>query len=205
MAWVLFDYGGVVSQWPSQEELESLASVAGASVAKFSDAYWQRRAAFDRAELDTVRYWQQVGLILGRTADYDSADIDRLVRLDTDSWLHLEPGTVELIAELSAAGHRLAMLSNAPEVIAAAITELPVAMYFEHLIFSARVGAAKPERACYEAALAILKATADQVIFLDDRTDNLTAAAAMGMRTVRFADSNQARGELATLLVRDLQ
>jgi len=25
------------------------------------------------------------------------------------------------------------------------------------------------------------------------------------MRTVRFADSNQARGELATLLVRDLQ
>jgi len=27
----------------------------------------------------------------------------------------------------------------------------------------------------------------------------------MGMRTVRFADSNQARGELATLLVRDLQ
>jgi hypothetical protein len=43
------------------------------------------------------------------------------------------------------------------------------------------------------------------VIFLDDRTDNLTTAAAMGMRTVRFADSNQARGELATLLVRDLQ
>ena len=113
--------------------------------------------------------------------------------------------TVELIAELSAAGHRLALLSNAPEVIAAAITELPVATYFEHLIFSARVGSAKPERACYEAALAILKASADQVIFLDDRTDNLTTAAAMGMRTVRFADSNQARGELATLLVRDLQ
>ena len=73
MAWVLFDYGGVVSQWPSEEELESLAEVAGASVAKFSDAYWQRRAAFDRAELDAVRYWQQVGLILGRTADYDDA------------------------------------------------------------------------------------------------------------------------------------
>ncbi len=205
MAWVLFDYGGVVSQWPSEEELESLASVAGASVAKFSDAYWQRRAAFDRAELDAVLYWQQVGLILGRSSDYDPDEIARLVRLDTDSWLHLEPGTVELIAELSAAGHRLALLSNAPEVIAAAIAELPVARYFEHLIFSARVGSAKPDRECYEAALAILKATAEDVIFLDDRTDNLAAAAAMGMRTIHFTDSDQARGDLAGVLVRDLK
>jgi putative hydrolase of the HAD superfamily len=205
MAWVLFDYGGVVSKWPSQEELESLAAVAGAPLAKFSDAYWQRRSAFDRAEVDALHYWQQVGLILGRGSDYDSGELAELVRLDTDSWLHLEPGTVEMIEELSAGGHRLALLSNAPEVIASAITELPVASYFEHLVFSCRVGAAKPDRACYEAALGELRATAEEVIFLDDRADNLTAAAAMGMRTILFSDSDQARGELAELLVRDLK
>jgi putative hydrolase of the HAD superfamily len=205
MAWVLFDYGGVISRWPSSEELAALAAAAGAPVAQFSDAYWRRRQAYDQAELDATSYWRQVGLILDRSQDYTEAEVAELSRLDTDSWLHLEPGTVELIEELSASGHRLALLSNAPAGVADAIAELPVARYFEHLIFSCRVGAVKPAFECYEAALARLETTAGEVIFLDDQSDNLAAAAALGMRTVQFTSPAQSRDELAELLVRDLK
>ncbi|MEP7025346.1 MAG: HAD family phosphatase [Actinomycetota bacterium] len=203
MSWVLFDYGGVISRWPSSEELAALSAVAGAPEEKFSDAYWRRRSAYDRAEVDGPQYWQQVGLILGRSENYSDDDVAQLCRLDADSWLHLDPGAVELIEELSASGHRLALLSDAPSEIADAIAELPVARHFEHLIFSCQVKLAKPDPACYETALAVLEAEPDEVIFLDDRTDNLAAAAAMGIGIIQFTSPEQARTDLTELLFRN--
>jgi len=203
MAWVLFDYGGVISRWPSEEDLAALAAAAGATVEGFSDAYWRRRAAYDRAEVDSAHYWQQVGLILGRTEDYTHDDVATLSRLDTDSWLHLDPAAVELVEELSASGHRLALLSNAPAEIAEAVAELPEARHFEHLVFSCQLKMAKPDPACLEVALSLLGATPEEVIFLDDRAENLVAAVAMGTGAIQFSSPAQARTELTELLFRN--
>jgi putative hydrolase of the HAD superfamily len=203
MACVLFDYGGVISRWPSEEDLAALAATAGATVEEFSGAYWRRRAAYDRAEVDRTHYWQQVGLILGRSEDYTDDDVAKLSRLDTDSWLHLDPVAVELVEELSASGHRLAILSNAPAEIAEAVAELPVTRHFGHLIFSCQLKMAKPDPACFEAALSLLGVTPGEVIFLDDRTENLAAAAAMGIGTIQFSSPGQARTELTELLFRN--
>jgi putative hydrolase of the HAD superfamily len=203
MAWVLFDYGGVIARWPSEEDLAALAAAAGVSVEQFTDAYWRRRAAYDRADVDGPRYWQQVGLILGRSEDYTDDEVAKLSRLDTDSWLHLDPAAVELIEELSASGHHLALLSNAPAEIAEAVAELPVTRLFEHLIFSCQLKMAKPDPACYEAALGLLEAGPEEVIFLDDRADNLMAAALLGIRTIQFSGPSQARTDLAELLFRN--
>lgn len=203
MAWVLFDYGGVISRWPSEEELAALAAAAGTTVEQFSDAYWRRRAAYDRAEVDGPHYWQQVGLILGHSEDFSDDDVATLSRLDTDSWLHLDPEAVELVEELSASGHHLALLSNAPAEIAEAVAELPVTRHFEHLVFSCQLKMAKPDPACFEAALALLAAAPEEVIFLDDRVDNLVAAAALGIGTIQFSSPAQARTELTELLFRN--
>jgi putative hydrolase of the HAD superfamily len=203
MAWVLFDYGGVISRWPSEEDLAALAATAGATVEEFSGAYWRRRTAYDRADVDGPGYWQQVGLILGRSEDYTDDDVAKLARLDTDSWLHLDPAAVELIEELSASGHHLALLSNAPAEIAEAVAELPVTRHFEHLIFSCQLKMVKPDPACYEAALSLLEAAPEEVIFLDDRADNLVAAAALGIGTIQFSSPSQARTDLTELLFRN--
>jgi putative hydrolase of the HAD superfamily len=199
----LFDYGGVISRWPSEEDLAALAATADVTVEEFSGAYWRRRAAYDRAEVDGPVYWQQVGLILGRSEDYADDDVAKLSRLDTDSWLHLDPAVVELIEELSASGHRLALLSNAPAEIAEAVAELPVTRHFEHLVFSCQLKIAKPDPACFEAALDLLEAAPDEVIFLDDRADNLVAAAALGIGTIQFSSPSQARTDLTELLFRN--
>jgi putative hydrolase of the HAD superfamily len=202
MAWVLFDYGGVIARWPSEEDLAALAAAADVSVEQFTDAYWRRRAAYDRADVDGPHYWQQVGLILGRSEDYTDEEVEKLSRLDTDSWLHLDPAAVELIEELSASGHHLGLLSNAPAEIAEAVAELPVTRLFEHLIFSCQLKMAKPDPACYEAALGLLEAGPEEVIFLDDRADNLMAAALLGIGTIQFSSPSQARTDLTELLFR---
>lgn len=195
MTWVLFDYGGVICQPQAEADVALLAKAAGGTVQAFSDGYWAHRLDYDRAELDCVTYWQKVGAGLGRS--YSAAEIAELTRLDNASWLHLQPGTVTLIEDLAAAGHRLALLSNAPAEVADVVAALPVARHFEHCTFSCYLPAAKPEPDCYRAVLALLGASPAEVIFLDDRPENVTSAEALGIRGIQFTGPDQARAALA--------
>ena len=197
MTWVLFDYGGVICQPQLEAEVALLAQAAGGTVQAFSDGYWAYRLDYDRAKLDAVTYWQKVGAGLGRS--YSAAEIAELTRLDVTSWRHLKPGTVTLIEDLAAAGHRLALLSNAPAEVADFVTALPVAAHFEHCTFSCYLPAAKPDPECYQAVLALLGAGPAEVVVLDDRPENVAGAEALGIRAVRFTGAGQARAALAEL------
>jgi putative hydrolase of the HAD superfamily len=198
VTWVMFDYGGVVSHPPTPQDLALLAGVAGAEVPALTEWYWKWRRAYDLAEFDTPGYWRQVGRGLGR--DYSDAEISELARLDRASWLRLQPGTVALIEDLRASGRPLALLSNAPGELADAIGRLPMASYFGHLIFSCELKLAKPDPECYKSALARLGASAEEVIFIDDRSENVTAAAALGLQSVHFSSPGEVREAVARRL-----
>ena len=198
MTWVMFDYGGVLSHPPSPQDLASLAGAADVSVPALEDVYWEWRPAYDLAELDAAGYWRQVGRSLGR--GFSDAQICELVRLDIASWLRLQAGTVALIEDLAAAGLPLALLSNAPGELAEAIGGLPVAAHFGRLFFSCQLKLAKPDPACYSRVLAGLDASAEDVIFIDDRSENVAAAAALGLRSVHFTSAGGTRAAVAERL-----
>src|SRR5580693_9543051 len=195
MTWVLFDYGGVICELQSEADRARLASASGGPAADFEAAYWRYRLDYDRAALDVTTYWQQVAADLGRS--YTHAEIAELSRLDTVSWLTLQPGTVDLITALAAAGQRLALLSNAPADVAEAVQELPLASHFEHLVFSCALKSAKPDPECFQATLALLGAEPGDVVFLDDRPENVAGAAALGIKGIQFTDAPAARAGLA--------
>jgi putative hydrolase of the HAD superfamily len=195
MTWVLFDYGGVLCYPQSEHDWQLLTRAGGGRAADFTAAYWHYRRDYDRAALDATEYWQQVAAWAGTS--YTNAQIAELSRLDTESWLNVQPATVELAAELAAAGYRLALLSNAPADVALAVPELPMATFFEHLIFSCFLRSIKPDPDCYRAALGVLGADPADVVFLDDRPENVAGASALGIRSLRFTDADTARAGLA--------
>jgi putative hydrolase of the HAD superfamily len=198
VTWVLFDYGGVVSHPPTQQDLALLAGVAGVPVPALADAYWEWRRAYDLAELDVTGYWRQVGRSLDRS--FGEAEISELARLDCASWLRLQAGSVALIEDLAATGQPLALLSNAPDELADAIRGLPIAAHFGQLIFSCQLKLAKPDPRCYDDALARLGASAGEVIFIDDRSENVAAAAALGLRSVQFTSPEGVRAAVTEQL-----
>ena len=195
MSWVLFDYGGVICTPQPDSDVARLASAAGAPVPAFRDAYWAHRLDYDHAELDGTTYWQKVAAGIG--CSFTTAQVAELIRLDIASWLHLRAGTVTLIEDVAAAGYRLALLSNAPAEVAEVVAGLPVAAHFEHCAFSYSLRSVKPEPECYRAVLAMLGAGPADVVFLDDRPENVAAAQALGIRSVQFTDPGQARAALA--------
>jgi putative hydrolase of the HAD superfamily len=198
VTWVLFDYGGVISYPPADEDLALLAAAAGAPVPVLMDVYWAWRRAYDLAELDAPGYWREVGRALGR--GYGEAEIAELIRIDQAAWLRLRAEMVGLIEDLAAAGQPLALLSNAPRELAEAITELPVASYFGQLIFSCQLKLAKPDPECYARTLDLLGARASEVIFVDDRDVNVAAAVAFGLQAVPFTSASEVRAAVTERL-----
>jgi putative hydrolase of the HAD superfamily len=193
--WVVFDYGGVICTPQPDEDVALLAAAAGVPVPDFQGPYWAYRLSYDRAELNGTTYWQKVAAALGLS--FSASQIAELTRLDIESWLHLREGTVALLKDLAAAGYRLALLSNAPADFAEVLAEQPLARFFEHLTFSCYLGSVKPETECYRAVLAMLGARPADVVFIDDRPENVAGAAAVGIHGVHFTTPEAVRTALA--------
>jgi putative hydrolase of the HAD superfamily len=199
MTWLLFDYGGVISEPQPAEDLATLASLAGVAADPVRDAYWKYRLDYDLGVLDAETYWAAVGGEVGFMPD--GKKLADLVRLDVASWMRWRPGVVDLVETLGlSARYRLALLSNAPGEVGAALTASPLAGLFEQLIFSCDLGLAKPDRQCFVAALARLGAAAGDVIFVDDRLGNVEAAHALGLQALHFSDEWRLRTDLAEAL-----
>jgi putative hydrolase of the HAD superfamily len=71
---------------------------------------------------------------------------------------------------------------------------------FDEVIESSKVGVRKPEPRFYEIACAAVNVRPDECVFLDDLGINLKPAAAMGMQTIKVANSTQALTELSHVL-----
>jgi putative hydrolase of the HAD superfamily len=76
---------------------------------------------------------------------------------------------------------------------------------FDHHTWSYALKLAKPEPAIYHHAVEGLGTPPDQILFIDDRADNIEAALAAGMQAIQYTDHStferemQARG-LTSLL-----
>lgn len=95
-----------------------------------------------------------------------------------------------------AAGHGPGMAQSAERARAVAeVMEL-----FHLVVESSKTGLRKPEPAFYRHACEQLGIQPEQAVFLDDLGINLKPAAAMGMRTIKVTDPDQALAELGELL-----
>lgn len=71
--------------------------------------------------------------------------------------------------------------------------------YFRVAFSSCYLGLRKPDPAIYRRALDILGGPPERVLFIDDRQQNVDAAAAAGIKTIRFQGEQELRNEFLEL------
>ena len=119
---------------------------------------------------------------------------------------HLRPNTrmIEYVRELRGRGLRTALLTNnvrewEPQWRA----KLPdVDEIFEVIVDSAFVGMRKPERGIYELTLERLgdSLRPEECVFVDDIEVNCSAASELGMRAVKFEQTDDAIGQIERVI-----
>ncbi|GHB81689.1 hydrolase [Streptomyces cirratus] len=192
---VLFDLFGVIARVQSAESQGVLERTAGCDPDRFWEAYWSQRPPYDRGELDGPAYWQKVCARPGVPLDARlTAD---LIAADLASWSGIDQRMVELLGLLDDQGFVLGLLSNIPEELAARFEATqPWMGRFAVRGLSCRIGSAKPEAAAYQWCLRALGLPPQDVLFVDDRAENVRAARELGMQGHVFTSPEGLRAVL---------
>jgi len=193
---VYFDFGGVLVRTEDPAPRARLAERLGMPVRELE------RIAFesDSAALATVgkisveQHWASVAERLGQPA----VDARRLSDefFAGDGW---DRQLFDFLHDLRRT-HKVGLISNAWSDLRPVILAHGFGESFDAMIISAEVGVAKPDARIYRLALDKLGVAAPEAVFVDDVSDNVEAARAVGMQAIRFTRPQAALDELKALL-----
>ena len=193
---VLFDFGLVLSGPPNAGAWSQLRRHTGFDEETLQRAYWAARIDYDRGFLTGAAYWAEVGRLGGR--EPDEATIGALLDADTALWTDPNEPMVDWAKRLQRGGVRVGIMSNLGDALTAGVLERwPWLQGFDSLTWSYRTGSVKPEPASYRHAIEGLGLPAEEILFVDDRADNIAGAEAAGLQAIRYADQTQFEEEMA--------
>ena len=196
---ILFDVGGVLltNGWDHRERAAVLNQFQ-LDIPSFEARHpepndaWERDAITVREYLDATVFYQP------RSFSHEEF-IDAMCE---QSQL-LPNGGLGILEELAASDKcMLGVLNNEARVTNDyRFRQFGLWQYVQVAFSSCYVGLRKPGPAIYRRALDILGKPADRILFIDDRAENVAAAAASGMKTIRFDGAEALRRELTQLEV----
>jgi putative hydrolase of the HAD superfamily len=193
---VVFDFGGVLTLYPLDRQVESLRTLCGLDLPAFATEYKRQRYEYDRGRIDSREYWSRV--IDSRGKPVDPEILRALFEEDMASWTRINKAVLNWAQRLQDAGMRTGILSNMPRDILRRIE--PRFRWFDRFevkVFSCDIGVNKPEAEIYRACLDALRLEAGKVLFLDDVPENVKGAERAGFRTVLFRSFDDALKQIA--------
>ncbi|HEY0162191.1 MAG TPA: HAD family phosphatase [Edaphobacter sp.] len=182
---VLFDYGMVLSAPPDPAAWQRMREITGFSEEVLHYGYWTFRHAYDRGDLNGLDYWEQVAA--SAATAFTPEQVQALIVADVDLWTRLNAPMLDWAQSLQRAGIRTGILSN----IGDAMTDGLLKKFdwlngFHHHTWSYRLRVAKPEAAIYHSAARGLETPPENILFLDDKIENIEAARAVGMQAIQY-------------------
>ena len=194
---IVFDYGEVISVSQSAADRAALVELSGLDTRLFWELYDRYRDDLDQGVTLPREYWNLVARDAG--VEWSPAQLQQLWAADIRSWISVEPGTVQLLAELHEGGTRVALLSNAGFDFSDPFRHSPMAAYFEAMFVSAELGLIKPDPEIYRVTARELGIDLEQMVFIDNKKINVDAAVALGVTGHVFTTVAELRAFLESL------
>lgn len=186
---VLFDYGQVLSGPPDPAAWARIRSVTGLEEEPLHREYWAHRHDYDRGTLSGVAFWHKAAA--GAGIVLTPQQVAQLLDADTDLWSQLNQPMLDWAQRLQRAGIRTGILSNIGDAMTAGLTrKYDWLNAFDHRTWSYSLKLAKPELAIYRAAAEGLATPPANILFIDDRSENIAAAHTAGMQAIQYTDHN---------------
>lgn len=187
---VLCDLDGVLRRWPPMADLEQVYGVPPGTLA--SVAFAPARLTPAITGRCTDEQWRAAV-----TADL-AAHTDRAAEL-VAAWSasvgEIDPEVADILRTARQHGP-VVIVTNATTRLASDVARLGLAGQVDAIVNSARVGAAKPDPAIYEAAAERAGVPPHRCLFVDDSVENTDAACALGMTAHHFTGAPGLRAVL---------
>jgi putative hydrolase of the HAD superfamily len=182
---VLFDYGMVLSAAPDPAAWARMLSISNLSEEQLHRGYWAYRHAYDRGDLTAESFWNQAAAPTHAILTPDQ--LTALIAADVDYWSTLNPPMLAFARSLQQAHIPTGILSNMPGPMESGLRARHRWIDdFTHNTWSHALNLAKPEPAIYRHAAEGLRTPPENILFIDDRNENIEAALAIGMQAIHY-------------------
>lgn len=181
---VALDFGGVLSA--GHDPAPELHELLGGDLDTLRAAWLEHRPPYDAGQIDAADYWGRVAAAVG-VEQLSAEEVTELQETDDRYFLRLDPDARALLHDLARSGTRLVLLSNASLSFGQAVRRADWFEAFTLAVISAEERVSKPDREIYEILLEVLAhetggvARPGEVVFFDDREENVAAARSLGI------------------------
>ncbi len=189
---IAFDFGGVIATTDKKEVAQFISKTLNLSPEQTNEALLQlkRYTKSGKEEQDFwLTYAQSMGIKL---------PVDWMNQLEKNRRKNLKeiPGMVNVVKNLQRQGFQTALLSNVRMSQARIKSELGLYQMFNPILLSYQTGFSKPDPQAYNNLLEQLKVPKEDVLFIDNKLENVQAAKSLGLDAILFIDADQLVEEL---------
>lgn len=195
---VIFDLGGVLVRTEFPEVRQRLEERLGFAPGTLGQIVWggETWKLAEAGRISYEEYWRRVGAALGFSTEQEI----RNFRREYFSGDRVDEDLVGFIKELRPR-YRIGLLSNAPDRLGTWLDEeWGIKQLFDSVVYSAKVGVAKPDPSIFRLSLEQLDVAPPEALFIDDYPRNIDAALALGMQAIRFTNTKSLKEELRRYL-----
>ena len=192
-AGVVFDLGNVLIDWDPAPAIA--AGVGPDEARRFLDATDFDFRAWNHGP-DSGGSWAEAEAEVARTHPHWAEHALAYRANFAESLVGEVPGTGDLVRALHAAGVRLFGLTNWSEELYHHAPMFEVVGLLEDVVVSGAEGVAKPDPRIYDLVARRSGLPLSALVFVDDRADNVAAAAEAGMDALLFTDADTLRTDL---------
>ena len=193
---VVFDLGGVLVDWDPRHLYRKLLpdeETVDLFLHRVCSQEWNVQQDKGRPFEDAIK--ERVTLF---------PEEEHLIRAYFERWPEMLggpiEGSVEILSELKQSGFPVYALSNwSAETYPLAKKRYAFLQWFRGEVISGQVGMIKPQPEIYRHLLKVHGLKAGETLFIDDRQENVDAAANEGIHGILFHNPGQLRNDLASL------
>jgi 2-haloacid dehalogenase len=190
---IIFDLGGVLLEWNPRYLYRKLfgdEAAMEAFLATVCTPDWNVRQDAGRP------FAEAVAELVERHPEQEA-----MIRAYHERWEEMVPhaieGSVEILADVRAAGYRVAALSNwSAETYPLMRQRFDFLGWFDRIVLSGDERCIKPDPQIYQILLDRLAQPAHECLFIDDSEKNVVAAREMGIRAIHFRSPEVLRVQL---------
>jgi len=185
---LLFDLGKVLIDFDFETGVQALHASCSISREQLEEVLWDEMwiRRYERGEISTAEFHSYL---------CDTAGVTMNLTEFRQTWSSVFlPGLIvseNLVASLKRK-YPMIIVSNTNEAhIDFVRSEYTILDYFDHHVFSYKVGSLKPDAKIFEHAIAVSGRRPETLFFIDDREENVSAARQLGIRAHQFTSESR--------------
>lgn len=188
---IVFDFGGVITKKNVTVIAEFISKSLNISQPEALQTLAKLKQ-FEHKGGKEIDFWPKFGNSIGKKITADWLNQLKEARLQAIEEI---PGMNNLVKDLQKQGYKTALLSNGKR-LAGIKKERGYYDLFHPIILSSEVGIRKPDPKVYRLILNQLNMKPEEVLFIDNKIENVKGAQSVGMDAIEFVSMKQLTQEL---------